>query len=72
MLLDCIVLLCQRRVIREELRKLHVYYVVKNLAPEVMENDEIFATIQNIVDFLMRDESFDDVSDGALVKAGTL
>mmetsp|Transcript_50634 Transcript_50634/g.100035 ORF Transcript_50634/g.100035 Transcript_50634/m.100035 type:complete len:322 (+) Transcript_50634:26-991(+) len=55
MLLECIVLLCQRRGIREELRKLRVYCVVKNLDLKV-EDEGISAIIYEIVNFLMGDE----------------
>lgn len=55
MLLECIVLLCQRRGIREELRKLKVYNVVKNFHLQV-EDEKIGEIIYQIVDFLMGDE----------------
>lgn len=55
MLLECIVLLCQRRGIREELRKLKVYNVVKNFHLQV-EDEKIDEIIYQIVDFLMGDE----------------
>lgn len=55
MLLECVVLLCQRRGIREELRKRKVYNVVKNL--DLKEEDEAVSTlIYDIVNFLMGDE----------------
>lgn len=40
MLLECIVLLCQRRGVREQLRKLKAYCVVKNLDLWVDEQKE--------------------------------
>lgn len=55
MLLECIVLLCQRRGIREELRKMKVYNVVKNLDMH-QENEEINQIICEIVNLLMGDE----------------
>lgn len=55
MLLECIVLLCQRRGIREELRKRKVYPVVRNL--DIKTEDEAINTIiYEIVNFLMGDE----------------
>ena len=57
MVLECLVLLCQRRVMREELRKMHVYFVVKNLATEVLDHDPLTDLIQQIVDLLMGEES---------------
>lgn len=55
LLLECIVLLCQRRVIREELRKLKVYPVIKNLHT-TLEDDAVSEIIYQIVDFLMGEE----------------
>lgn len=55
MLLECIILLCQKRGVREELRKRKVYPVVKNL--DLKEEDEGISTaIYEIVNFLMGDE----------------
>jgi hypothetical protein len=55
MLLECIVLLCQRRGIREELRKRKVYNVVKNLDLKV-EDEAVSTIVYEIVNFLMGDE----------------
>lgn len=57
MLVECVLLCCQRRVLRDELRKLNVYLVIKNLATEVVDHDPICDKIQEIVDLLVRDES---------------
>lgn len=55
MLLECIILLCQKRGMREELRKRKVYPVVKNLDLKV-EDEGISTAIHEIVNFLMGDE----------------
>jgi hypothetical protein len=55
MLLECIVLLCQRRGIREELRKRKVYPVVRNLDLKT-EDEGINTIIYEIVNFTMGDE----------------
>eukprot|EP01036_Dinobryon_divergens_P029003 gene29004-38046_t len=55
MLLECIVLLCQRRMIREELRKRKVYAVVKNFDTTI-EDESISESIYEIVNFLMGEE----------------
>lgn len=55
MLLECIILLCQKRGMREELRKRKVYPVVKNLDLKV-EDESISTAIHEIVNFLMGDE----------------
>ena len=55
MLLDSIVLLSQRRLLRTELRKRKVYPIVRNL-DYVLEDETISATIYEIVNFMMRDE----------------
>jgi len=58
MLLECILLLCQRRVLREELRKRKVYPVIKNLdyALEDEGDGPIRESIYSIVDLLMGEE----------------
>ena len=55
MLLDCVILLCQKRGIREELRKGKAYYVVRNLDLKT-EDETISEKIYEIVNFLMGDE----------------
>ena len=55
MLLECIVLLCQKRGIRDELRKRKVYPLCRNL--DYLQEDEGASNIiLEIVNFLMRDE----------------
>ncbi len=55
MLLDCVILLCQKRGLREELRKRKAYYVVRNLDLKI-EDETISEKIYEIVNFLMGDE----------------
>eukprot|EP01038_Epipyxis_sp_PR26KG_P012269 gene12269-16452_t len=55
MIMECLVLLCQRRNIREELRKQNVYPIVRN-CDYYLENDEINNTAHEIVNFLMGEE----------------
>ena len=55
MLLECLILLCQRRGIREELRKRKIYPICRNL--DYMQEDEVASEkILEIVNFMMRDE----------------
>ena len=57
MLLECMVLLCQRRGVREELRKRRVYCVVRNLDVHLGEQHErVTELIYDIVNFLIGDE----------------
>lgn len=58
MLLECIILLCQKRGMREELRKRKVYPVVKNLDLKI-EDEAVSLAIYEIVNFLMGDEDPD-------------
>lgn len=58
MLLECIILLCQKRGMREELRKLKVYPVVKNLDLKI-EDEGVSTAVYEIVNFLMGDEDPD-------------
>ena len=67
MLLECIVLLCQRRGLREELRKRKVYNVVKNLDTKV-EDDRVSELIYEIVNLLMGDEDHSNPLDKYEVK----
>lgn len=55
MLLESVLMLCQRRVLREELRKRKVYPIVRNL-DYAIEDEELSAIIFEIVNFLMRDD----------------
>ena len=55
LLLECLLLLCQTRGIREELRKKKVYPIVRNL-DYMQESEEVSALILELVQFLMRDE----------------
>lgn len=55
MLLECILLLCQTRAIREELRKCKAYPIIRNMDEE-QEDEDISTVVYEIVDFLMRDE----------------
>jgi hypothetical protein len=57
MLVECLNLLCQRRVIREELRRRKVYPVVRNLAEGVeSETEAVSSAIIDLVNLLVRDE----------------
>jgi Domain of unknown function (DUF383)/Domain of unknown function (DUF384) len=58
MLLECVILLCQRRALREELRKRRVYYICRNL-DYLQENETASNLILDIVNLLMRDEDPD-------------
>ena len=57
MLLECIVLLCQTRFIRNILRKSKVYPVCRNLDYYLHpNNDKVNEIMHEIVNFLERDE----------------
>ena len=59
MLLESLVLLCQTRGIREQLRKAKVYPICRNLDYHQTEEEKSNVTndvVQQIVDLLMRDE----------------
>lgn len=64
LLLECVLLLCQKRVMREAMRRKKVYAIVKNL-DLVVEDEDVSSVIFEIVNFLERDESFDDERDDA-------
>ena len=49
-------MLCQRRIIREELRKRKVYPIIRNLDYKMEGKDEASGVILEIVNFLMRDD----------------
>ena len=55
MLMECVVLLCQTRIIRNILRKEKVYYVCRN-TDYYLENDRVNDIMHDIVNFLERDE----------------
>lgn len=55
MLLDCIVLLCQKRGIREYMRRKKVYYICRNLDYK-LEDDAINEVVYEIVNFLERED----------------
>lgn len=68
MLLECIILLCQKRGIREELRKKQVYPICRNL--DYLQDDESVSNlILEIVNFLMRDEHPDTPIDSDSAKS---
>ena len=58
MLLESIILLCQRRNVREELRRRKAYPVVRNL-DYLQENEAVSELIYEIVNLLMRDEGYE-------------
>jgi hypothetical protein len=62
MLLECLVLLCQRRVIRQTMRAKKVYPVVRNL-DLFLEDEGVNDVVVQIVDFLVRDEAPDGEED---------
>lgn len=70
MLLECIILLCQRRGLREEMRKRGAYFVVKNLDLKT-EDEGVSGAIYEIVNFLMGDEDPDTPIDTYQVPAIT-
>ena len=57
MLLECLLMLCTRRLIREELRKRKVYFIVRNYNYSLPQVNEKFDTlILDIVNFLQRED----------------
>ena len=58
LLIECLHLLCQKRSIRDELRKRKAYPVIKNLAME-QDDDKVHDAISDVVDLTMRDEDPD-------------
>ena len=59
MILECIILLCQKRAIRDYIRKCKVYPVVRNLDYD-QSNEDISSIIFEIVNFIYRDEDPDN------------
>ena len=57
MLLECILMLCTRRLVREELRKRKVYPIVRNFNYSLpQENEKFDSLILDIVNFLQRED----------------
>jgi hypothetical protein len=56
MMLECLLLLCQRRGIREELRKRKVYPIMRNLDLKIENNEAISTAIYEVVNLLISDE----------------
>ena len=74
MLLECIILLCQKRGMREELRKKQVYPMCRNL-DYLQEDEGVSNLILEIVNLLMRDEDPDaplEVENGPIHKGSGL
>ena len=61
MMLECLLLLCQTRVVREQLRARKVYPVIRNL-DYAQEDEGVSAIILELVQFLARDESPEEES----------
>lgn len=59
MMVECLLLFCQSRPSRDELRKRKVYPMIRNL-DETIESEEISGIIYEIVNFLVRDEDEDN------------
>ena len=55
LVLECVLLLCQTRIVREQLRKQQVYCDVE------VNNDSVSNITNEIVQLLMREESYDDL-----------
>lgn len=53
---ECLLLLCQRRPMREALRRQKVYYVCRNLHYEVLEAEALSNAIEEVVQMMIRDE----------------
>jgi hypothetical protein len=70
MLLDCIMLLCQKRWTREHLRKKKVYPICRNI-DYLLVDDKVNDIVFEIVNFLERDEDLSESPDapGASISA---
>ena len=55
MLLESLLILCQRRNMREELRKKKVYPIIRNVDVE-LNDDKVSSVVFELVQMLMRDE----------------
>jgi hypothetical protein len=60
MIIECLILLCQRRIIRNDLRRRKVYPIVRNLDYE-QENEDVSTQILELVNLLMRDEEGEEI-----------
>lgn len=60
--MECLHLLCQKRTIRDELRKRKAYPVIKNLAMD-QTGDKVDDAIIDVVNLTMRDEDPDAPAD---------
>ena len=65
MLLECLLMLCTRRLIREELRKKKVYPILRNFNYSLPQKNVKFdSIILDIVNFLQRDDiALDDTAE---------
>ena len=59
---ECVLILCQTRNIRNELKKMKIYNILRNYDIE-MEMDDVNTIMADIVNFLQRDESNDSDND---------
>ncbi len=55
MLVECVHLLCQRRIVRDEMRAKKVYPIIRNLSLN-QDDDRVNEAVIDIVNLLMRDE----------------
>lgn len=56
---ECVLILCQTRIIRDELKKIKIYPILRNFDIE-MGNDDVNTVMADIVNFLQREESNED------------
>lgn len=59
MIIECLLLLCQKRGIREELRKFKLYPIIRNLDLHVEVGEELRENIYKLVNFLVGEEDKD-------------
>jgi hypothetical protein len=72
LLLECIILLCQTKLIRQELRKRKVYPICRNM-DYLLEDDSINDTVFEIVNFLEReDDPYEDDGSESMQKRTNL
>ena len=64
LLLECLVLLCQKRYMRNELRKRKVYPIMRNLDLAV-EDEGVSAVLYDVVNFLIGDEDPNEADEQA-------
>lgn len=55
-IIECMLLLCQKRGIREEIRKMKVYPIVRNLELHLEAGEELSENIYKLVTFLVGEE----------------